>query len=135
MKNLLSPFDLFPYRLMRTDFSTCSSMKTDIKEKDDYYQLLIEIPGAKKEDIKIELNDHDLIVSVEKENSKKEEDKNGKVIYQERSLGSQSRSFYLDETCRPEDIKAMFENGLLKITLPKQSKKEIEEKKYITIEG
>lgn len=135
MRNLLSPFDLFPYRLMRTDFSADSSMKTDIKEKDDCYQLLIEIPGAKKEDIKIELNNHDLIVSVEKELNKKEEDKNGKVIYQERSLGAQSRSFYLDESCNPEDIKAAFENGLLKITLPKQSKKEIEEKKYISIEG
>lgn len=135
MRNLLLPFDLFPYRLMRQDFGTDGSMKTDIKEKDDCYQLLIEIPGAKKEDIKIELNDHDLVVSVEKENTKKEEDKNGKVIYQERSSGAQRRCFYLDETCRSEDIKATFENGLLKITLPKQGKKEIEEKKYISIEG
>ena len=108
-------------------------MKTDITEKDGYYTLDMELPGCKKEDIHLELNDGYLNVSASHNTSKDEKDDKGNVIRQERYSGTFSRSFYVGENVKEEDIKASYENGELKITFPKEQEK-LPEKKTIMIE-
>ena len=106
-------------------------MKTDIKEDEKKYDIEIEMPGFKKEDIKISLNNSYLTVeaNVEKKDEK-EEKKN--YIYHERYYGSMSRSYYVGNAIKEEDINAKFENGILHLEIPKKLK-EVEEKKYIQI--
>lgn len=89
--------------------SESSMMKTDIKEHDNCYDLMIDLPGVKKEDIKAELNDGYLTVSAESNTSKDEKDDNGKYICRERYSGSYSRSFYVGDTVTEQDISAKFE--------------------------
>ena len=108
-------------------------MKTDITEKDGSYMLDMELPGCKKEDIHLELNDGYLNVSASHNTSKDEKDDKGNVIRQERYSGTFSRSFYVGENVREEDIKASYDNGELKITFPKAQEK-LPEKKTIMIE-
>lgn len=108
-------------------------MKTDITEKDGNYTLDMELPGCKKEDIHLELNDGYLNVSASHNTSKDEKDDKGNVIRQERYSGTFSRSFYVGENVKEEDIKASYENGELKITFPKEQEK-LPEKKTIMIE-
>lgn len=109
-------------------------MKTDIKEKKDKYIIDIDLPGYEKENIKIEIEDGYLTVHATA-NSSNEEKEEGKFVRKERYIGSCSRSFYVGEDVKQEDIKASFRNGTLKIEVPKkEEKKEIENKKYIEIE-
>lgn len=108
-------------------------MKTDIKEKKDKYIIDIDLPGYEKENIKIEIEDGYLTVHATA-NSSNEEKEEGKFVRKERYIGSCSRSFYVGEDVKQEDIKASFRNGTLKIEVPKkEEKKEIENKKYIEI--
>ena len=109
-------------------------MKTDVTEKDGNYLLDMELPGYGKEDIKIELKDGYLNVSASKNTSNEEKDDKGNVIRQERYTGSCSRSFYVGDGVKETDIKAKFENGELKIVVPVDAPKEVEEKKFIAIE-
>ena len=109
-------------------------MKTDIKEKDGNYELDVELPGYKKEDVKVDLKDGYLTISANRSNENEEKDNEGKIIRQERYSGSLSRSFYVGDDMKVEDIKAKFDNGILHLTLPSQERKQIEERKYITIE-
>lgn len=109
-------------------------MKTDIKEKTDKYLIDIELPGYQKENIKIDVEDGYLTVHAEI-NSDNEEKEEGKFVRRERYVGSCSRSFYVGNEVKSEDIKASFKNGILKIEVPKKEyKKELPEKKYIQIE-
>lgn len=110
-------------------------MNTDILESDNGYELHIDLPGFKKEDIKLSADGGYLTVSAEHNENNDEKDDNGKYIRRERYSGSCSRSFYVGEDLKKEDIKAKFDNGILSITLPKQEK-QIPEKKdtYIAIE-
>lgn len=109
-------------------------MKTDIKEKIDKYLICIELPGYQKENIKIDVEDGYLTVHAEI-NSDNEEKEEGKFVRRERYVGSCSRSFYVGNEVKSEDIKASFKNGILKIEVPKKEyKKELPEKKYIQIE-
>ena len=109
-------------------------MKTDIKEKTDKYLIGIELPGYQKENIKIDVEDGYLTVHAEI-NSDNEEKEEGKFVRRERYVGSCSRSFYVGNEVKSEDIKASFKNGILKIEVPKKEyKKELPEKKYIEIE-
>lgn len=109
-------------------------MKTDIKEKTDEYLISIELPGYQKENIKIDVEDGYLTVHAEI-NSDNEEKEEGKFVRRERYVGSCSRSFYVGNEVKSEDIKASFKNGILKIEVPKKEyKKELPEKKYIQIE-
>lgn len=113
-------------------------MKTDIKEHDDHYEVDIDLPGFKKEELSLELKDGYLVVSAAKGFSKEEKEKRtGKFVRQERYEGSMSRSFYVGETMKQEDIHAKYENGVLRLSIPKaeEKKPEVEEKKYIAIEG
>ncbi len=108
-------------------------MKTDIKEHDNCYDLTIDLPGVKKDDIKAELNDGYLTVSAESNTSKDEKDDNGKYICRERYSGSYSRSFYVGNAVTEQDISAKFENGTLKLTVPKKESLPEKQNKYIAI--
>lgn len=113
---------------------TSSVMKTDIVEKDGNYELSIEMPGVKKEDIQMELKDGYLNVTASHNINKEDKDKEGRIIRQERVSGSYSRSFYVGNDVRTEDVKASFDNGELIVTVPKEAPKKIEENKFIPIE-
>ena len=106
-------------------------MKTDVKEKDGNYILEIDIPGYDKEDIQLELRDGYLTVTATKNEEK--EDKKAKYLRRERFSGMCSRSYYVGDSVKEEDIKANFKNGILKIEFPKEAEKKIEERKYIPI--
>ena len=111
-------------------------MNVDIKEKDDKYELEMELPGYKKEDVKASLKDGYLTISAEHSENKDEKDSDGHYIRRERYYGSGQRSFYVGDQITEEDIKARFENGILMIDIPKKEEaKQVEEKKYISIEG
>ena len=111
-----------------------SYMKTDIKEVDNQYVLDIEMPGFNKKDISVELNDGYLTISGNKSTNNHEKDTKGNIIRQERYSGSYSRSFYVGDSIKKEDIKANYDNGELKIYLPKTTTKEVENHNYIPIE-
>ena len=132
--NLFDNFmdDMFP-TVDRMPMKTMPSiMKTDIKETEDQYVLSIDLPGFKKEDVKIHLKDGYLNVSAESKSE--EEDNSGKYLRRERYTGSMTRSFYVGEELTEEDVKAKFGNGVLTLSLPKEAPKKIEEPKYIAIE-
>ena len=109
-------------------------MKTDVRETEDSYELDIDLPGFKKEDVSVELKDGYLTIQAAK-SLDKDEQKNGKYIRQERYAGSMSRSFYVGEHITEEDIHPRYENGILSFSFPKENKKPVEQKKYIAIEG
>ena len=108
-------------------------MRTDISEKDGYYLLDMELPGVKKEDIHMDLENGYLTVSASRNSNNEEKDQKGNVIRQERYAGTFSRSFYVGDEVTEQDIKASFDNGELKVTFPKEVKK-IPEKKQIMID-
>ena len=111
-------------------------MRTDIKETDAGFELDIDLPGYKKEDVQAELKDGYLTISAKTNTTREEKDENGKYIRKERYSGSCSRSFYVGEELDQEDIKARFEDGILKVMVPKkEAKPAVEENRYITIEG
>ena len=113
---------------------TSSVMNTDIVEKDGNYELSIEMPGVKKEDIQMELKDGYLNVTASHNTDKEDKDKEGRIIRKERVSGSYYRSFYVGEDIHTEDVKASFNNGELIVTVPKEAPKKIEENKFIPIE-
>ena len=112
-------------------------MKTDIKEFDDKYEVEIDLPGFKKDEVHAELKDGYLVVSAEKGLDEDEQDKKtGKYLRRERYAGNMSRSFYVGEDITETDIHAKFENGILMLDIPKkEEKKPVDEKRYVTIEG
>ena len=129
-------FDLFDDMFRDPFFNEGESklMKTDIKEKKDKYVVDIDLPGYDKEGIKIEIQDGYLTVhaKVDKEDNEKEK---GKFVRKERYMGECSRSFYIGDNIKEEDIKAKFHNGTLTLEIPKKDdEKKLPEKKYIPIE-
>ena len=111
-------------------------MKTDIREHDEGYEVDIDLPGFKKDEIQMELKDGVLTVSAAKGLDKDEEDKKGNYIRKERYAGSMSRSFYVGKHVTVEDVHPKYENGILSFSVPKEEAKPVEEKKnYISIEG
>lgn len=111
-------------------------MKTDVKETEDSYEVDIDLPGFKKEEISAKLEDGYLTISAAKGLEKEEKDeKSGKYIRRERYTGQCSRSFYVGNAVTEADIRAKFEDGILKLSVPKKDAQQIETKKYIAIEG
>ena len=110
-------------------------MKTDVRETDSGYELDIDLPGFKKDEISAQLKDGYLTISAAKGLDKDEKEKDGKYIRRERYAGTMSRSFYVGEGVEQDDIHAKYENGILKLSIPKKDAKEVEQKKYISIEG
>ncbi len=129
-------FDLWD-EMFRDPFFTESEsklMKTDIKEKKDKYVIDIDLPGYEKDGIKIEIQDGYLTVHAKVDKSEDDSEK-GKYVRKERYTGECSRSFYVGDNVKEEDIKAKFTNGTLRLEIPKkEDKKELPEKKYIPIE-
>jgi HSP20 family molecular chaperone IbpA len=120
---------------MRTA-NTNGLMQTDVEEKGDGYEITMNLPGFKKEDVKGEIKDGYLTVTASTNTSNDEKDKDGKFIRRERYSGTCSRSFYVGEDVTEDDIKAKFKDGVLKIAVPKkEAKPAVEESKYIAIEG
>lgn len=107
-------------------------MKTDVKEKEDSYELEMDLPGFKKEEVQIELDRGYLTITASKNHDVNEDQDN--YIRKERYYGSCSRSFYVGENVRHEDIKANFSEGILHLNIPKLDQQKVENKKYIAIE-
>ena len=117
-------------------YEATSIMRTDVKESNTGYELHIDLPGYKKEDVKAELKDGNLTITATSNVENDKKDESGRFIRRERFYGNCSRSFYVGEQVEQSDIKAKFEDGILKIFVPKKEVKPVvEEKKYITIEG
>ena len=109
-------------------------MLTDVREHDDHYEVEIDLPGFKKEDINVELHNGYLTVSASKGLEENEKNKEGHLVRQERYSGTMSRSFYVGDETTIEDIKAKFENGVLTLNVAKKEKKEIVNNTRISIE-
>ncbi len=139
-ENLLDDFFDFGYprKVVRTSGAQANGlMKTDIKETDEGFELHINLPGVKKENIQAELKEGYLTISATTDTSNEEKEENGRYIRRERYFGNASRSFYVGEDLTQEDIKAKYADGVLSVCVPKvePKKPEVEEKKYIAIEG
>ena len=106
-------------------------MKTDIREHDRGYELDVDLPGFKKDEIKVELENGYLTISAAKGLDKDEQDKQGKYIRRERYAGAMQRSFYVGDAVTEEDVKAKFEDGILRLSIPKKDAKAVETKKTI----
>ena len=112
-------------------------MKTDIKEMDNGYELIIDLPGFKKDEIKVSLDNGYLSIAAAKGLDQDEQEKDtGKYIRRERYAGSCERSFYVGDDMTEEDIKGEFKHGILKLFVPKkEAKAAVPERKFIAIEG
>ena len=108
-------------------------MKTDVRETDSSYELDVDLPGFKKDEISVDLKDGYLTISAAKGLDKDEQDKKGKYIRQERYAGACSRSFYVGDV-EPDQVSAKYESGVLRVSLPKQAKKELPQHSTIAIE-
>ena len=110
-------------------------MRTDVHEHDDHYEVDIDLPGFKKDEITLELKDGYLLVSANKSLDNDKQDKKGKLVRQERYSGSMQRCFYVGENITEDEIKASFKHGVLNLTVPKEKNEKLPEKKQILIEG
>ena len=110
-------------------------MKTDVRETDDSYEVDMDLPGFKKDEVKVQLADGYLTIEAAKGLDKDEKDKkSGKYIRRERYAGSMSRSFYVGDGISQKDIHAKYESGILRLTLPKKAPEAIEKENFIAIE-
>lgn len=109
-------------------------MKTDVRELDSSYELDVDLPGFKKDEVTVDLQDGYLTISAAKALDKDESDQKGKFLRQERYAGSMSRSFYIGDDVESTDICAKYENGILKISVPKTAHKELPKHTTIAIE-
>jgi len=129
--------DRYPVNAKRIgNGSTSGLMQTDVEEHKDAYRVTMNLPGFKKEDVKAELKDGYLTITASTNTSNDEKNSEGRYIRRERYSGTCSRSFYVGENVTQEEIKAKFEDGTLKLTIPKkEAKPAVEESRYIAIEG
>lgn len=134
-ENLFQNFFDFPF----ADFGSYQEtglMSTDVKEGDQGYEVTMNLPGVQKEDVKAELQDGYLTIHASSNSNKEETDRSGRYIRKERYSGSCSRSFYVGDQITEEDIKARFENGTLKLLIPKkETVAQVEDTHRIAIEG
>ena len=112
-----------------------SIMKTDIRDTEDSYELDVDLPGYKKDEISAQLKDGYLTISASKNTENEEKDKKGNYIRRERYNGTMSRSFDVGDAIHQDDIHAKYEDGILKLSIPKKTKQEVEQTNYISIEG
>ena len=139
-ENLFDEFFNDPFALMTSGRDPLygkhakNLMKTDVRELDGGYEIDIDLPGFKKDEVDIQLQDGCLTISAAKGLDKDEKDKQGRYIRQERYAGSVSRSFYVGEEVKPADVKASFEDGILKLSVPKAEAKQLHENTTIAIQ-
>ena len=110
-------------------------MKTDVHETEADYEMDVDLPGFKKDQINVKLEDGYLTISAAKGHDQEKMDKHGKIIRQERFAGSMQRSFYVGEGVKTEDVKAKFEDGVLRLCIPKKELKALPGNNTIAIEG
>ena len=110
-------------------------MKTDIKETETGYELDIDLPGYSKDDVKLSLKEGYLTVKASRTENNDEKDSAGNYIRRERYTGSMSRSFYVGDAVKADEVKAKYEDGILKLSVPKKDPKAVETENYIAIEG
>nr|WP_325213617.1 Hsp20/alpha crystallin family protein [uncultured Oscillibacter sp.] len=130
-------FDLFPALTARDPLygkHAKNLMKTDVRETENTYELDIDLPGFKKDEVSVDLNDGYLSISAAKGLDKDQSDQKGRYIRQERYAGSCSRSFYVGEGVEPADVSARFEDGILRVSLPKREQKQLPKSTTIAIE-
>ena len=130
-------FPMIPMRSIRNPLygkNAKNLMKTDVRETDNTYELDVDLPGFKKDEVQLDLKDGYLTISAAKGLDKDQEDKEGKYIRQERYAGACSRSFFVGEEIEPRDVSAKFEDGILRVSLPKRVKKELPRNSTIAIE-
>ena len=130
-------FDEFFDNSFRDYSGTQELMKTYVKENENDFEIDMSIQGVNKEDIKAELNDGYLTVSASTSNVKEDNDEKKRYVRRERYYGSCSRSFYVGDQVKQDEIKARYENGVLSLNIPKKEEKktEVEQNNYIAIEG
>lgn len=134
-RNFINSFFNDPFFERPFENASSQIMKTDIHENETGYLVEMELPGYKKEDIKADLKDGYLTITATKDERKETHNQKGKCIRKERYTGSCNRSFYVGKELTQEDIKAAFSDGILKLSIPKEAPKAIEEQpKYIAIE-
>lgn len=139
-ENLFDEFFNDPFALMTSGRDPLygkhakNLMKTDVRELDGSYEIDIDLPGFKKDEVDIQLQDGCLTISAAKGLDKDEKDKQGRYIRQERYAGSVSRSFYVGEDVKPADVKASFEDGILKLSVPKAEAKQLPDNTTIAIQ-
>ena len=109
-------------------------MKTDVRETENSYELDIDLPGFKKDEVNVDLKDGYLTISAAKGVDKDQQDKAGKYIRQERYAGACSRSFFVGEAVKPEEVSAKYEDGILKLSVPKAGEKALPKTTTIAIE-
>ena len=109
-------------------------MKTDVRETEGSYELDVDLPGFKKDEVNVELNNGYLTIEAAKSLDRDDSDKQGRYIRQERYAGSMSRSFYVGADVKSADVSAKFEDGILKISVPKAAPKELPKHTTIAIE-
>ncbi len=127
--------DFFPAKNPLYGKHAKNMMKTDVRETDEGYEVDIDLPGFKKDEVNVQLNDGYITISAAKGLDKDEKDKKtGKYIRRERYAGSMSRSFYVGADVKQEDIHAKYESGILQLTIPKKDSKAIEQDNYIAVE-
>ena len=112
-----------------------NEMKTDVRETEDGYELDIDLPGFKKDEVTAQLDNGYVTIQASKGLDKEQKDKKGKYIRKERYAGSMSRSFYVGDAITEEDVHAKYEDGILKLSVPKKEAKAVEQTKHIAIEG
>ena len=130
-------FPMIPMRSIRNPLygkNAKNLMKTDVRETDNTYELDVDLPGFKKDEVQLDLKDGYLTISAAKGLDKDQKDKKGKYIRQERYAGACSRSFFVGEEIEPRDVSAKFEDGILRVSLPKRVKKELPRNSTIAIE-
>ena len=136
-ENLFDDFFDFPwgrdYYTARTN--TNRLMRTDVKETDQTYELDIDLPGFKTDDIKVQLKDGYLTVAATKNVNNDETREDGSYIRRERYAGSCSRSFYVGDAVKQEDVHAKYSDGILRLSVPKTDRRQVEQNNYIAIEG
>ena len=132
----------FPFRSLESDVdrrlygkNVQRLMKTDLKENDSGYELSVDLPGFKKDQIQLQLRNGFLTVTAAKGVESEDKNDSGRIVHQERYTGSMSRSFYVGENLTEEDVKAKFEDGVLTLCFPKEEPKKLPERKMIQIEG
>ena len=132
----------FPFRGFGSDVdhklygkNAARVMKTDLREHDDGYELAIDLPGFKKDQISLTLNNGYLTITAQKGLEQDGKDDKGRIVHQERYTGTMSRSYYLGEHVTEEDVKARFEDGVLTLHFPKQEARKLPERRVIQIEG
>ena len=138
--DLFDDFDLMDRKMNQLDRKIYGKhvnreMLTDVKEHEDHYDVQIDLPGFKKEEINVELNDGYLTITAAKGHTQDEKDKEGKIIRQERYSGSMSRSFYVGDELTAEEIHGKYEGGVLTLSVPKKESEKVEHQNHIMIEG